>query len=261
VQSKARALSEAFAAVSCVGLVALLVSATGCDWLPSTPAPAPTATQTLAAPVQTPGVEIPLAILSARDALLLFLRNQYPGKAPAEGVVWSGRDTTLPRVVDVSTFEFTGDGWLLAVAALSTAPTEVVYELSLDNAQMGLHWTGRLGASYDLLESDLNLAAEVLVSRETALAFVRKHYSVEAPGDNVAWIGERTTPFGMVGHELCQFTSISAGEASAGTWTLTVGYDLLPPLQRVYKVDLSQAGTGFVWHGQVDAEGTVLEHR
>jgi hypothetical protein len=242
-----------------VGLVALLVSATGCDWLPSTPAPAPTATQTLAAPVQTPVLDIPPAILSARDALLLFLRNQYPGKAPAEGVVWSGRDTTLPRVVDVSTFEFTGDGWLLAVAALSTSPTEVVYELSLDNAQAGLHWTGRLGATYNLLESNLNLAAEVLVARETVLAFVRKHYSVEAPADNVAWIGERTTPFGMVGHEACQFTSTSSAAAEA--WTMSVGYDLLPPLQRVYKVDLSQAGTGFVWRGQVDAEGTVLEHR
>jgi hypothetical protein len=254
VQSKTRALSRMVTIVGLLSLVALLANATGCDWLPATLTPAPTATQ-------TPVVEIPLAILSARDALLAFLKNQYPGKAPADSVVWSGLDTTLPRVVGVSTYEFSGDGWVMTVAAVSVSPTQTLYEMGLNSSQAGLHWTARLDAAYHLLESNLNLAVEVLVARDTALAYVRKYYTSQAPADDVAWIGERTTPSGMVGHEICQFISAGSGEVAVGAWTMTVGYDLLPPLQRVYKVDLSQAGTGFVWHGQVDAEGTVLEHR
>jgi hypothetical protein len=266
VQSRAHVLSKPFAIVGCVMLVALLASATSCDWLPPTPTPAPAATPTLVStptpvPIQTPVGEIPLAILSARDALLVFLRNQYPGKAPWDGVVWSGRDTTPLRVVAVSTYEFAADSWAMTVAAVSISPSQTLYELGLYNSQTGLHWTGRLDATYHLLESDLNVAVEVLLARETVLAYVREYYASQAPADTVGWIGERTTPFGMVGHETCQFTAMGSGELAAGAWRMTVDYDLLPLLQRVYKVDLSQAGTGFVWRGQVDAEGTVLEHR
>jgi hypothetical protein len=203
---------------------------------------------------------IPLEILSARDALLVFLRNGYPDKAPPNGLVWSGRDTTPPGVRGISTYEFTGDSWSMTVAAVSISPTEIVYETGLDNAQTGMRWTGKFDATYDLLESNWNVAVEVLVVRETVLAWVREHYAGQAPAENLVWLGARTTLFGMAGRETCQFVSAS-GKATAGGWTMTVGYEPVPPAQVVYEVDLRQAGTGFVWRGQVDAEGAVLEHR
>jgi hypothetical protein len=261
VQSRVHILSNRLAIVGHVVLATLLLSATGCDWLPARLGPVPAATPTLA-PIETPPSEIPLAILAARDALLAFLRNQYPGKAPADGMVWSGQDTTPVRVVGLASYEFAADSWVMTVAAVALSPSQTQYELELANAQMGLHWTGRLDASYDVLESNLNLPVEVLLVRDTVLAYVRQHYTSQAPADSVAWLGERTTSFGMVGHETCQFTSLASGEAlPRGTWVMTVEYDLVPVVQRAYKVELSQPGSGFVWRGQVDAEGTVLEHR
>jgi hypothetical protein len=259
VQSRAHVPSDRLFIVACVLLATLLLSATGCDWLLARPTPVPAGTPT-PAPAQTPAAEIPLAILSARDALLVFLHGQYPGKAPADGVVWSARDTTPVRVVGLASYEFDAGSWAMTVAAVALSPSQTQYELELGNSQMGLHWTGRLDASYNLLESNLNLAAEVLLARDTVLAYVRQHYASQAPADDVAWLGERTTPFGMVSHETCRFTSLASGAAPPGAWVMTVEYDLVPVVQRAYKVELSQAGTGFVWRGQVDAEGTVLEH-
>jgi hypothetical protein len=270
VQSKARVLSGMSAILGLLVLAASLVSAISCDRLSVLPTPAPTATRIAvstpptaptATPGETPVAEIPPQIVSARDALLVFLRSRYPSKAPSDAVVWIARDTTPPGAQGISTFEFTGDSWLMTVTALSTSPAELIYEMGLDNQQAGLHWTGKLDASYQLLEWNLNLAAEVLAIRDIVLAFVRQHYTSQAPADHLAWIGERTTPFGMVGQETCQFTSVVAAEVTAGAWKMTVGYDLVPAVQRVYEVELSQTGSEFVWRGQVDAEGTILEHR
>jgi len=156
-------------------------------------------------------------------------------------------------VVGVSTYEFTSGDWLLTLAALSLSPTQLLYELGLDNGQAGFHWTGRLDASNVLLESNLGVAVDVQVVREIVLAYVRQNYAAEAPPENLVWIGERTTPAGIADHEWCQFVS--------GDWTMAVDYDVGRPDQVVYEVDLRNSSTGFVWRGQVDAEGTVLEHR
>ena len=268
--SKVRVLSALFAIVGFVFLVGLLTSTTGCDRLPLIPEPVLTATQTRvlpptltppATPVETPVGDIPLETLSAREAGLAFLRDEYPAKAPADGMAWIARNTTPPGVVGLFSFEFTSDSWLMTVAALPISSAEIVYETGLENPQKGLRWAGRLDASYNLLESNLNVAVEVPVVRDTVLAYVREYHASEAPAENVVWIGERTTPYGLVGHETCQFTSIPLAQAASGGWKMTVDYDLVAPAPMVYKVELSQVDTGFVWYGQVDAEGTVIEHR
>jgi hypothetical protein len=260
VQSKVRVLSTLFAIVVFV----VLASATGCDRLRRTPEPILTATPTrvsppaltpAATPVETPVGGIPLEILSARDAALVFLRNQYPARAPVDGVAWIARNTTPPGVVGIPSYEFASDSWLMTVAALPISSANIIYETGLENPQAGLRWTGRLDASYSLLESNLNLAVEVPAVRDLVLAYVRQYHSAQAPAENVVWIGERTTPYGLVGHETCQFTASAAG------WRMTVDYALVAPAQVVYKVDLSQTDTGFVWRGQVDGEGAVFEHR
>ncbi len=263
MQSKVCFLSAPFAAASLVVLGTLLATATGCDRLPSTPEPMPTATQTraaaptwtpLATPAETPVGEIPTEILSARSAALAFLRNQYPARAPADGVAWVARNTSPPGVVGVPSYEFSSDDWLMTVAALPVSADEIIYETGLMNPQTGLRWMGRLDRSYGLLESSLNVAVEVLVARDLVLAYLREHHAEEAPAKAVVWVGERTTPYGLVGHETCQFTATPAG------WRMTVDYDVVALAQLVYNVEL-QADTGLMWRGHVDAEGSVFEHR
>ena len=270
MQSKVHALSGTFVMAGLL-LLALLCGATGCDVARQMPtsAPEPTLTPVLA-PTVTPVTEIPLEILSARNALLAFFRTEYPHKAPPDGVVWIGRETTPSGVTGISTYEFTGDDWLITVAALATSPADLLYELGLSYTPKGLRWTGRLDATYQLLESNLNVAAEVLVVREIVLGYVREHYA--GPALNLVWVGERTTPSGLVGHETCQFTSTAVlGSPDAGhqgetasaevdPWTMSVEYDVVNPALVIYEVELRQASSEFLWRGQVDAEGTILEH-
>jgi len=251
-----------------VGLSLAAASAVGCDVARGTPAPGATATPSPVAtatltpnPAETPLVEVPLEVIAARDALLVFLANEYPDKAPAAGVAWIGRDTTPPGMEGVSTFEFTGEDWQMTVAALALTPTDILYEMGLDHPPTGLHWTGRLDADYRLLESNLNVAVEALVVRDIALTYVREHYADQAPPPGLIWIGERTSRSALLLHEVCQFTSGGSAVPVSDRWRMTVEFDLVNPDRVVYEVDLRHPGSGFLWRGQVDAEGTVLEHR
>jgi hypothetical protein len=229
-------------------------SLTACDGFWKTPTPIPTASPTIPpTPTATLPSDIPAEVIAARDAALTFLRTTYPTKAPPEGISWVGRNTTPPGVAGVSSYEFVSGDWLLWIGRPEISPGTFIYEMELTNQQAFFHWTGTLDARYTVLESNLNVAIEVLVVREIVLSYVREHYPAQAPAANLAWIGERTTPEGATGHESCRFT--------AGDWTMTVDYDLGTAAPLVYQVELRNASTAFVWRGQVDAEGTVLEHR
>ena len=250
--SKTRRPSGAAFVACMILLLALgLGGTTACDWIRRTPTPTvtppPTPTVT-----PTPGADIPDEIVAARDAALSFLRETYPAKAPPEGIAWSGRDTTPPGVAGVSTYEFTSNGWWLTLAALALSPTERQYEVGLDHAPSGLRWTSRLSQTHEVLESNINVTVEVLIAREIVLGYVRSSYSGRAPAEGLVWLGERTTPSGVVGHESFRF--------DADSWAMTVEHDLVSPDQVIYEANLS-GGSGFAWRGQVDAEGTVLEHR
>lgn len=218
----------------------LLVIIAGCDEFWKTPTPTP-----------TPPADIPTTVLGARDAALAFVRLAYANKAPPEDVTWTGRNTTPPDLPGVSSYEFASDSWLMATRTPLLAPDTLIYEIELSNQDTGFDWTGKLDSSYAVLESNLDVAVEVLVVRDIVLSYVRERYSDQAPGEDLAWIGERTTPEGLVGHESCRFT--------ADDWTMTVDYDLARPDQVIYRVELRNSSTGFVWVGQVDAEGTVQE--
>lgn len=233
----------------------LLSSLTACDGFWKTSTPTPTQIPTIPpTPTPTLPTDIPAEVIAARDAALAFLRTIYPGKAPPEGLSWVGQNTTPPGVVGISSYEFVSGDWLMWIGTPQIMPGTLIYEMELTNQQALFHWTGTLDTRHAVLESNLNVAIEVLIVREIILSYVREHYPAQAPAETLAWIGERTTPEGAGGHESCRFT--------AEVWTMTVDYDnKTSPEQVVYQVELRNASTEFVWRGQVDAEGTVLEHR
>jgi hypothetical protein len=220
----------------------LLAVATGCGRFWRTPTPTP-----------IPPADVPASVLAARDAALDYLRPAYPDKAPREGINWTGRNTTPPDLPGVSSYEFTGNDWLMTIRTPVVSPDTIIYEMELRNQDIGFRWTGKLDASYAILESNLDVAVEVLVVREIVLSHVREHYPGGAPRENLPWVGERTTPEGSVGHEWCRFTG--------DDWTMTVDYDVARPDQVIYQIELHDSSTAFVWRGQVDAEGVVHELR
>ena len=133
------------------------------------------------------------------------------------------------------------------------SPDSLVYEVALGNEGTGFRWVGELDATYSVLESNLDVAAEVLTVRDAILLYVEENYSHQAPVRELVWVGERITPEGSMGHESCRFT--------ADAWTMTIEYDLVLLARRIYHIQLSDARSAFVWRGQIDVDRIVLEHR
>ncbi len=234
MRSQLAFLSVVFAAVL------LLASAMGCDLFEETPTPTP-----------TPPPDIPSEVLAARDAALTFIRERYPDAAPAAGIHWTSQNTTPPDAPGVPSYEFTSGNWLMTIWVPLVAQDSPIYEMELDNHDTGFSWTGRLSAAYVILESNLDVNVDVLVVRDLVLGYYRDNYPATAPPADLAWIGERTTPEGAVGHEWCQFV--------ADGWSMVVDYEVARPDQVSYNVELSNVDIDLLWRCQVNAQGEILE--
>jgi len=88
-------------------------------------------------------------------------------------------------------------------------------------------------------------------ARDAALAYVLDRYGADAPAAGLAWTEEHAKPEGLVGGEVYRYT--------AGDWLITISYPVVAPEQTVYTVKMANMATGFVWEGQVDAAGIVIE--
>jgi hypothetical protein len=229
-----------------LALAILLASATGCSQIWKTPMPTPTG-------IPTPPVDIPAPVLAARDAALEFLRATYPGQAPPQDMLWTAGTTSPVGLSGVSYYEFVSDEWLLTVREITIADQDVLFEVDADKSDTGFRWSGKLDADYAVLESNLAVSVEALVARDLVLAHVRERYPAEAPHESIEWMGERVTPEGAVEHETFQFT--------ANAWTMVVQYNVGRPDQTSYQAELRRNDAAFVWHGRLDAEGTVHELR
>ncbi len=232
-------VQQALAAALTVVLSVLL--AVGCVRPPQTPTPNP-----------TPPVTIPGEVLSARDVALTHLRRSYPQAAPPEGITWTGRRISPDGQIGSVDYEFASGEWLMRVGVPTLSPGVFLYEIQLGNPDTGFRWEGKLDKDLALLESNLGVGVDVLVVRDTVLAYLREQHADQAPAPSVVWIGERITPPDSVGHESCRFTDSG--------WTMTVEYDVLPPDQVLYRVEVQNSASQFAWRGQVDAEGVVLEY-
>ena len=235
-----------------VVLLALLALVIGCDRLapPQQPTAVPPPSPT---PAPTADPSLPLEVVAARDAGLGAFRMVAPNLAPPADLSWVGRDTTPAGVVAVTSYEFASSGWTISVASLALSSSLVAYEISLDHAQSGLHWAGRLNQALELTESNINVSAEALVARQIALDYLLAHESAQAPPPGLVWSGSRVTNGALPGHETYQF--------SADKWVMSVDYDLSAPGDVEYELTLTGPENGFLWRGRVDAQGNVLEHR
>jgi len=233
-----KCVKQALAATLIVVLTVTL--AVGCVRPPKTPTPTP-----------TPPVAIPQEILSARDAALGYLRRSYPQVAP-EGLTWTGRRISPEGQIGSVDYELVSGKWLMRVGVPMLSPGVFLYEMQLANPDSGFRWEGKLDKNLAFLESNLGVGVDVLVVRDTVLAYVREQHAGQSPVQGMLWVGERTTPPDSVGHESGRFT--------AGDWSMRVEYDVMPPDQVLYRVELQNSASQFTWRGQVDAEGVVLEY-
>jgi hypothetical protein len=225
-------------------VVLLLATVAGCRDFRKTPTPTPTS---------TPAPDIPQEVVTALYVALDHLRLTHTGQAPPEDIRWSGSNTTPPRISGVQFYEFEANGWLMAIHTPLISGDTTLYEITLANPETTFRWTSKLTADYALLESNLDVAADVLVVRDIVLSHVKARYSDQAPGHGLTWVGKRTTPEGSVGDESCQFR--------ASAWTMKVAYELARADQVSYRVELRNLSNEFIWRGIVDPQGKVKEVR
>lgn len=93
--------------------------------------------------------------------------------------------------------------------------------------------------------------SDPLGARDAVLAYLTEDYGGEAPAAGLVWTETHTKPEGLVGGESFQYT--------AGDWLIAVSYPVVAPENVVYTIAVSNATTGFLWEGQVDAQGQVTE--
>jgi hypothetical protein len=234
--------SKRLAVTGLLVFAALLMAASACDGWRKTPTPTP-----------VPSVSLPIDVLAARDTALAHVQRAYAHTAPPQGLAWLARPTQPLGQGGTSCYELVSGTWLMSMAVPTLAPGQVLYEIGLNNSDTGFQWVGSLNARYEVLQSNLNVAVEALVARDSVLSYLRELHADKAPALNLAWVGQRSTPEGLAGHESCRF--------NAADWVMTVEYDVLPPDQVSYQVGLYRSDDSFAWRGQVDAQGVVLEER
>jgi hypothetical protein len=93
------------------------------------------------------------------------------------------------------------------------------------------------------------LPLEVLVARDSVLAYLQSEFGVQAPRPGLDWIGQETSPEGLVGARSFRFT--------AESWTIQIDYPVAAPDQVAYTMAISHSDGSFAWEGVVDASGNV----
>ncbi|MCJ7666878.1 MAG: hypothetical protein MUP04_01095 [Anaerolineae bacterium] len=91
----------------------------------------------------------------------------------------------------------------------------------------------------------------VLTALDAALAHINKHYPDDSPAPDLAWMGGRTTPEGLLGSETYKYT--------AEEWVVTISYPVVALENVVYQIVMENPTTGFKWEGELDAEGNLTE--
>jgi len=96
--------------------------------------------------------EGPEMVLTARDAALTSIIENYPDDSPSPDLTWEGGRTTPEGLIGSETFQYTSDDWMVTISYPVVAPEEVVYQIMVENPTTGFQWQGMLDAEGYLIE-------------------------------------------------------------------------------------------------------------
>ena len=96
--------------------------------------------------------EGPEIVLTARDAALVYISENYPDDSPAPDLAWEGGRTTPEGLVGSESFQYTAEDWVVTISYPVVAPEEVVYQIMVENPATGFQWQGMLDAEGYLIE-------------------------------------------------------------------------------------------------------------
>ena len=193
---------------------------------------------------------------AARDTALSFIAAKHPDQAPPPDLTWGGERTTPEGLVGSESYEYVAGDWKVAITYPTAAPGDLIYRATVTNQATGFQWEGELGDGQVLNVFSVVMGSEPQVpdpaqARDAALAYLAEAYPDEAPGEDLAWSQDDTTPEGLVGRSEFWY--------AAGDWLVTVSFNVVAPQNTVYAIGVSNETTSFHWEGEVDARGQVTE--
>jgi len=213
-------------------------------------------------PVQAePVPEVTNEVLSARDAALSYVQEQYGAEAPALGLAWEGV-STLPKDPPPgwSEYQFTSHDCVITIGHAVLPPEQTVYHVSMDNRATKFHWEGRVNARGQVMDSSGGEAEPVRApdpsrALDEVLHFLGEYYADQAPSPPYDWIEEEVTSEELIGWAILQYTS----DRGYGDWVVKVSYPIVAPENVIYQVIVDNETISFHWEGEVDASGKVTE--
>jgi hypothetical protein len=101
-------------------------------------------------PLQGPAAPDPFEAFvdreEARDAAVAHAARQA-GVAPLDPSAWLGERVTAERLVGAERYLYTHEDWVVEVAYPVVAPENVIYDVAVTNAALGIDWRGTVNAS------------------------------------------------------------------------------------------------------------------
>jgi hypothetical protein len=92
----------------------------------------------------------------ARDAVLAYLAQNYGDRAPASGLTWAETDVKsgLPDkpVPGSTSLQYVAADWAITLSYPVVRPDLVVYQVTVQNAELGFKWEGKVDASGQVTE-------------------------------------------------------------------------------------------------------------
>jgi hypothetical protein len=147
--------------------------------------------------------------------------------------------------------EDTGTWWLDLDAEKPGCSPACVVHVADRSAEVNWRCTGGLPPKEDEEGAEKPLVPAPSIAHQAVLTFLQDQYGDEAPAVDLTWLEENVTEAGLVGSTTYQYT--------AEDWMITVTYPLVNPASTIYTIDVIEAVSGFMWKGEVDAQGTVTE--
>jgi len=83
---------------------------------------------------------------AARDAAMLYIRDQYGLFVPTKGEAWAEKVITPEGVVGSSAYQFASGNWSASVIYPIVAPEEIIYTVLVTNKGMNFAWEGLVDA-------------------------------------------------------------------------------------------------------------------
>ena len=234
-------------------LAVLMVSAmlTGCGEEPPTlvpyvPSPIPSVT-TSPSPVPTPTEDLVKAgMIKTRDAVLGFLRLHEPFAALPERLSWSHLVSTSEGPTGSHRGTFTSGAWVVTLER--PMEPDAGYQVTVTNQESQFEWRGVVNSEGEVGPGESAIPREVVSALSRVLEYLMRDRGVVLPAID-SWIGENTTPKGLLGNTTYQFIHAD--------WVITVQYPVVP--RPTYAGRVWNTTTGYDWTGNAVSSGPVYE--